>query len=111
MKAILIDVINQRIKYVDVKGEEISNFIGNGCELTDSPFAYPNGDMLYCDKDGYENKQIGGFYYPSWLLPITGNAIIVGKSGDCKSSLADIEINLRFVPRAAMEIFKKSITV
>jgi hypothetical protein len=106
MKAIKIDVEKREVRFIEIESElqPMYEAIGNGCSCISSVISYENEDTMYADDEALLNpeKIKGGFMYPDWQFPIVSNVIILGtdeegNSVDCKSTLAQIKSNLRFI--------------
>jgi len=107
MKAILINVVEKKVQKIDIDEFNLQNslygFIGNGCSYIATPVRYDNGDVMFIDDEGYLHENLlGGFYYPDYRTPICGNAVIIGEndegdSMDCRSTLEEIEQNLKWL--------------
>lgn len=119
MKAIKIDVVKKSVELIDLQDglQPIYDAIGNQCTAFECPVTFPNGDILYTDENGYINDlpQIGGFSYPDWQTPITGNGIILGvnhkngESQNCITTVEQVKSVIRFYSAEYMEKVKDSL--
>lgn len=94
MKAIKINVEEQKLEYVEVtKDFGISQHIGNGCDMIACPVIFDNEDSIYVDDESLYHEVKGGFIMANWNYPIIGNAIILGADsyGESKDVSTDIE--------------------
>jgi len=99
MKALKINVETKEIESINIdSSKDIYKEIG--CQLFEIPVVFDNGDGLYCDEEALlKSEDIkGGFIMPGWVMPILGNAIVLGskKNGDscsCKTEISDLKIH------------------
>jgi hypothetical protein len=89
MKALKIDVVNQKITKIEITNyKEIYSAIGNGCNLFCCPIEFENGDVLYSDDEALLHGEVEGcFSMVDWNYPLVGNAIILGS--DEEGGMAD----------------------
>jgi hypothetical protein len=79
-KAYHIDCVEKTITEILITdSKSIYDAIGNGCNLFEvPPVGFGKHDSLYIDEEGLFHPIIGGFRFPNWNYPVTGNAVILG---------------------------------
>jgi hypothetical protein len=113
MKAIKIDVANQKISQVNISDyKEIYSQIGNGCNLFCCPVQWENNDVLYADDEALLQESLEGcFAMPDFNYPIVGNAIILGtddegESIDVKTKIAELQEKIIWGNKQAAELWR-----
>jgi len=80
MKAILISPEHRSIETTDIAGrDDIAKLIG--FDTLESEAVGTDGDRLFFDEECFL-RGAGGRFQVDSLIPISGNAVIVGTSGD-----------------------------
>lgn len=113
MKAIKIDVANQKISQVTIGDyKEIYSAIGNGCSLFCCPVQWENNDVLYADDEALLQENLEGcFSFPDFKYPIVGNAIILGsddegESVDTKTKISELMEKIIWGNKEAAELWR-----
>jgi hypothetical protein len=103
MKAILIDIKNQTITDVDIKGDLQSWYKLIGCQYVECAHYLNKHDSIMVDEEGLLSQPEGFFYVEGAHQPFAGNGLVVGvdkngKTVDVKMTAADlIRIGVEFI--------------
>jgi len=110
-KAILIDVENQKIDFVEVPTtnvlQEIYTFIG--CDLMECA-TYIGDDALMVDEEGRLKDGLRMFYLEGYGV-LYGNGLIIGNDShgemdDCSTSLKDVQDNVTFLDDVQCDVIR-----
>jgi len=114
-KALKINVETQTIESIVIGDwKEISKAIGNGCEYFSCPVTFDNEDTIYCDDESllrFDDIK-GGFIMEGWVVPLVGNAILLGadeegESGDVKTTAEQLMSEIVWVNEANAKTYAK----
>ena len=91
MKALFITPQSQSIELVDVNSQDdIKDLIGFDTIISDEIGS--DGDCLFFDEDCFLRSTEGRFQIDT-LVPVAGNALIVGSKGD-GATLSDVNLDI-----------------
>lgn len=86
MRALLIDVVAQKIRVYEISAnyKDIYAAIGNGCSCFTAPVRFENSDFLFVDDEAllHSDDPQGAFQMHGWRIPIVGNGLILGSNQD-----------------------------
>jgi hypothetical protein len=108
-KAFIIDVEKREVREIQV-GDSCASWydiIGGGCHFVSTcgiSFGDKDGIVndLMVDDNGLYGDHNGCFFYPDWIQPIMGNALIVGadkygNTAHANCTIEEISKGLRFL--------------
>jgi hypothetical protein len=113
--ALRINVETKTIEHITIGDwKEISQAIGNGCELFCCPVTFDNEDTIYCDDESllrYDDIK-GGFIMEGWAIPLLGNAIVLGadeegESGNAKTTAEELMSEIVWVSKDNAKTYAK----
>lgn len=117
MKAIKIDVENQKIVFVEVSSDykDIQVQLGLGCDIITAPIILENEDTVYLDDEGL----LRGPAKCGWTMSLSdgtfwkfvGNGLILGagdegESADVKSTIEEITTMVGWMDETAAKLYQ-----
>ena len=96
MKAILINPETRTITEIEIKKGVDAIYKAIDCDSFEAPFAFENGDTMYCDEEGlFKEEIIGGIRMTNWTGMIIGKILLLGcnmETGDSKDVETPVEV-------------------
>jgi hypothetical protein len=94
MKAIKIDVVNQKVEQVNIGNdlEDIYEQISNGCSTFTCVYGLETADVIYADDEALFQDVQGGFMLHSMKYPIVGNGLVLGTNLEGESISPEVSV-------------------
>ena len=95
MKAIKIDVVNQKVEQVSIGNdlEDIYEQIDNGCTTFTCVYGLDTADVIYADDEAILKDVQGGFMLHSMKYPIVGNGLVLGTNLEGESVSSEVSVD------------------
>ena len=95
MKAIKIDVVNQKVEQVSIGNdlEDIYEQIANGCTTFTCVYGLDTADVIYADDEAILKDVQGGFMLHSMKYPIVGNGLVLGTNLEGESVSSEVSVD------------------
>ena len=95
MKAIKIDIVNQKVEQVNIGNEleDIYEQIDNGCSTFTCVYGLDTADVIYADDEALFKEVQGGFMLHSMKYPIVGNGLVLGTNLEGESVNPEVSVD------------------
>lgn len=95
MKAIKIDVVNQKVEQVNIGNDldDIYQQIANGCSTFTCIYPLESSDVIYTDDEALLKNIQGGFMLHSMIYPIVGNGLVLGTNIEGESVNSEVSVD------------------
>jgi len=110
MKALRIDVTNQKVYQIELAEGIQAIYKELGIDTFCCPVYFDNEDCIYADDEALFKEVQGGFFMKGWAYPLINNCLVIGTddeggSVDCLTTAEELQNRITFL--TAEQIYSK----